>query len=96
MAETAGTGLARSIRGGVGRGSTGEGSFWPETRPWATLHPGTERERERERDEIQREGEQEKDGRRRHGDLWCSGVALAGAAEEARTARSSGPWTASA
>ena len=55
---------------------------------------GAPSQRENERDERQRGGEQEKDGRRRHGDLWCSGVALAGAAEEARTARSSGPWTA--
>ena len=38
-----------------------------------------------------KEREEEKDGQR-HGDLRCSNVALAGAAEETRTVRSPGPW----
>ena len=41
----------------------------------------------KETDEKERE---EEDGQR-HGDLQCSGVALAGAVEEARTTRSTGP-----
>ena len=36
--------------------------------------------------------EREEEDGQRHGDLRCSNVALASAAEEARTVRSPGPW----
>lgn len=51
----------------------------------------------REKSEGETDGEEpeEEDGQG-HGNLRCSGVALAGAVEEARTARSSGTWTPSA
>ena len=51
--------------------------------------PGQEREK-LEGATDRKEREEEKDGQR-HGDLRCSNVALAGAAEEARTVRSPGP-----